>query len=113
MYAETLSTRFWQRDREEGCLRQEQDQRDNRRGGINVELGAEQSLPEWYGLGGEVRANGRPDAETYREGDTHMGEGLCAVGGCGDVGEDRACFFCPTHTKVSHRQPANPDVLKG
>ena len=113
MYAETLSTRFWQRDREKSRLRHEQDQRENRRGGINVELGAEQSLPEWYGLGGKVRANGRPDAEAYCEGDTHMGEGLCAVGGGGDVREDRACFFLVPYTRVSHRHPADHDVLKG
>lgn len=101
MHAEALSTRFWQRDGEESCLRHEQDQRENRGGGINVELGAEQGLPERYGSGGEVRADGRPDAETYREGDAHMGEGLCAVGGCGDVGEDRTCFEFLPHTSKS------------
>jgi hypothetical protein len=37
-------------------------------------------------LGCKVRADGRTDAEAYREGDAHMGEGLCAVGGRGDVG---------------------------
>jgi hypothetical protein len=36
-----------------------------------------------------------------------MGEGLCAVGGCGDVGEDRTCFVFLPHTQVSHRYPAD------
>jgi hypothetical protein len=50
-------------------------------------------LPEHHGSGGKVRADGRTDTETYRECDAYMREGLCAVGGRGDVREDRAFVF--------------------
>lgn len=83
----SLSPRLGQRDREEHRLHHEQDQRENSGGGINVQLGGpEDGFPERDGLGCKVRADGRTDAEAYREGDAHMGEGLCAVGGRGDVG---------------------------
>ena len=92
--AETFPSRLRQRDREESGLRHEQDERENRRGGIDVELGAQQQiLPKRHGLGGKVRADGRADAEAYREGDANVREGLCTVGGRGDVGEDRAFFM--------------------
>ena len=92
----SLSPRLGQRDREESRLHHEQDQREDRGGGINVQLGRpKHGLSERDRLGGKVRADGRTDAEAYGEGDAHVGEGLCAVGGRGDVGEDRAFFLSP------------------
>lgn len=90
--AEPFPPRLGQCECEESGLRHEQHQREDRRSGINVELGAKQGLSEGHRSGGEVRANRRPDAEAYCECDAHMREGLCAVGGSGDVRED--CAFC-------------------
>lgn len=95
MVEEPFTARLGQRDREENSLRHEQDKRENRRGGIYVELGAQQLARRRHGSGGKVRADGRTDAEAYRECDAHMREGLCAVGRRGDVREDRAFFKKP------------------
>ena len=90
---EPFTPRLWQRDREESGLRHEEDEREDCRSGVDVELGAQQQfLPERHGSGGKVRADGRADAEAYRKGDAHMRKGLCTIGGRGDVGEDRAFF---------------------
>lgn len=91
---EPFTSRLGQRDREENSLRHEQNEREYRRSGIDVELGAAQlGLSEYHRSGGKVRADGRADAEAYRECDAYVREGLCAVGGRGDVGEYRAFVF--------------------
>lgn len=91
---ELFASRLGQRDREENSLGHEQDEREDCRSGIDVELGAAQlGLPEHHRLRRVVRANGRADAEAYRERDAYMREGFCAVGGRSDIREDGAFVF--------------------
>ena len=83
-YRKSLPARRRERDVDEGSLGEQEHECKGRRHGIDVELNRAEGMGE--GRGGEVGANGRPDAEADGESDADVGEGGGALGRCGDVG---------------------------
>lgn len=68
---DAFAPRLGERNNQEGSLRKEQNQRQNGRRGVDVEL-RPPCARERDGAGRKVRANGGPDAEADRKRDADM-----------------------------------------
>lgn len=81
-----LPTRLRQGNGQENRLRDEEHQADDGRDRVYVELPTGSGEARRERLRGEVRADGRPDAEADRKGDADVGERFTARSRTSDVG---------------------------
>ena len=89
-FLRALAPRLRKGEDQEGCLKGQQHEREDCRRGVHVQLEAGRLERCRERLGGEVRADGRSDAEADGESNADVCDCFCAIRRSGDVGQDGA-----------------------